>query len=544
MTQTLANLPATTAKAGADNRRRPTRRDYVLLFLGLMALFAYATPRWNDWNQNSRLSLTRSLVDRSSVQIDGYAAINGDFAFYNGHYYSDKPPGPALAGTIPYTVLKLALANPAGDWLLNKLETSSSFNQTFTEGSVSGTADSTPRDKLVGALARIWLTLWLVALPVAMMLCCFWSMASRITGRYWASLLLTLGLGLGTTLFTYSSLFYSNSLTAALLFISFFLLFRARQDRQKASESNGYRFSLKLYWLVGTLLGLSVISQYETVLVAGPIALYGLSLPNGWRERIWQGVWLVAGGLPLGLILIVYDLASFNNLLPVGYEYSLLWADRHSQGFLSLTYPHLDALWGLTFSPYRGVFVLSPFLLLALPGFYFGLRRAGLRLETALCLWATVAFFLFTASSAMWWGGFTFGPRYLISCLPFMALAVAFLVREAGVKKWPGVGWWVGLPVVASILIVLPASLVGREWPSEAVQNPLVDYLWPRLLAGNFALNPGMALGLKGLLSYLPLLVVLGLLYVGVRRWPGKPSNKLKQQKAVAASPEASLGLE
>jgi hypothetical protein len=529
--------------------RRPSRRDFVLLFLGLLALFAYASPRWNDWNQNSRLSLVRSIVDKGTVQIDGYAAINGDFAFFNGHYYSDKPPGPALAGVIPYLVLKTALSNPLGDWLLQKLETSSSFSQTFTEGSVAGTADSTPRDKLIGALARIWLSFWLVAVPVALMLCCFWAFAWRITGRYRASLVLTLGLALGTTLFPYSSLYYSNSLTAALLFISFFLLYRdrAEESSKESSEARGNRayFSPRLYWLVGTLLGLSVISQYETVLIAGPLALYGLAFAKDWPGRFGRALWLVVGGLPPGMVLVIYDLISFKNPLPVGYEYSILWADRHSQGFMSLTYPHLDALWGLTFSPYRGIFLLSPFLLLAIPGFYFGLRRAGLRWETALCLWATIAFFLFTASSAMWWGGFTFGPRYLISCLPFMALTVALLVREANFRGWWGSSgwcWWLELPVALAILIVLPASLVGREWPSETVQNPLADYLWPRLFAGNFALNPGMALGLKGLWSFLPLLLIFGIIYSLVMLWPGKSSNTRKNIKVAGLSPEPGLG--
>jgi hypothetical protein len=120
----------------------------------------------------------------------------------------------------------------------------------------------------------------------------------------------------------------------------------------------------------------------------------------------------------------------------------------------------------------------------------------------------------------MWWGGFTFGPRYMISCLPFLALAVALLVREADLRHWPGLGWWFGLPVALSVLIVLPASLVGRDWPSETYQNPLPEFLWPKLLAGDLARNPGMALGLKGPLSYLPLLLALGLLYGALYHWP------------------------
>jgi hypothetical protein len=502
--------PEVTASSG--ERPGPSRRDYLFLFLALLALFAYVAPRWNDWNQNSRLSLVRSLVDKGTVQIDAFSANNGDYAYFNGHYYSDKPPGPALLGVIPYAGLKLALSNPLADWLLDRLAKSSSFSRTFTEGSIQGVAETTTRDKILGALARIWLSILLVALPVALMACCFWAWTYRITGRYRLSLTLTLGLILGTTVFPYGSLFYSNALTAALLFISFFLLNRAK-------EQTGFGPGW-LYGLTGLLLGLSVISQYETVLIAGPLGLYALARTITWRERLRRVGWLVLGGLPPGIVLVIYDLISFNSPWPVGYEYSILWLDRHSQGFMSLTYPHPEALWGLTFSPYRGLFLLSPFLLLALPGFYFALRRPGLRLEAAICLWSSLAFYLFNASTVMWPGGFTFGPRYLVSGLPFLAFGVAFLISEAGARSWPAMGWWVGLPVALSILIVLPASLVGRDWPSDQVLNPLVDYLWPKLLSGDLALNPGMALGLKGPWSYLPLALVVGLLYLALYRWP------------------------
>ena len=73
----------------------PSRKALIFLFLALVALYSYCAPRWNDWNQNSRLSLVRSVVDYGTVQIDKFASTTGDYAFYKGHYYSDKPPGPA-----------------------------------------------------------------------------------------------------------------------------------------------------------------------------------------------------------------------------------------------------------------------------------------------------------------------------------------------------------------------------------------------------------------------------------------------------------------
>src|SRR5947209_17123643 len=45
------------------------------------------------WNQNSRFDLLRAIVERHTLQIDGYHENTQDKAHFNGHYYSDKAPG-------------------------------------------------------------------------------------------------------------------------------------------------------------------------------------------------------------------------------------------------------------------------------------------------------------------------------------------------------------------------------------------------------------------------------------------------------------------
>ncbi|MBN9391131.1 MAG: hypothetical protein J0I20_24090 [Chloroflexi bacterium] len=505
----------------------PSRKALIFLFLALVALYSYCAPRWNDWNQNSRLSLVRSVVDYGTVQIDKFASTTGDYAFYKGHYYSDKPPGPALAGIAPYALLKLAISNPVGDWAINQFAKSKTLDQTFNQ---TGDQVSALRDKVIGALARIGLSILLAGIPTALMICLFWRWAYQVLGRYWLSLSLALGLALGTTLFPYSSLFYNHALAASLLFTSFYLLWRMKNER----GSPGWLV------LVGFLLGFSVLSQYESVLIAVPLGLYALfTTPR--PNLLARFGWLALGTIPTGVLLVGYDLLAFGTPLPVGYEYSLLWADRHSQGFLSLTYPHPDALVGLLVSPYRGIFLMSPFLLLAIPGLYFGLRNATYRVETLVCLWSCLAFWLFNASSAMWWGGFSFGPRYLIPCLPFLTFSIVFVLKKIQGQAWSKpvtVAYWLGLGI--AWLVIVPASLAGREWPSDELSSPLTDYLWPQLFSGNLARNPGMLLGLKGPLSFLPLLAVIGLLYLVLFRWP----RRGRSQSQPLSTPENWVRLE
>src|SRR5512138_3742588 len=67
----------------------------ALLIVGLMLFFAaayfYQDP---EWNGNSRLNLTRAIVERGTLRVDAYQNAPGwateDSAYYNGHYYSDK----------------------------------------------------------------------------------------------------------------------------------------------------------------------------------------------------------------------------------------------------------------------------------------------------------------------------------------------------------------------------------------------------------------------------------------------------------------------
>jgi hypothetical protein len=86
-------------------------------------------------------------------------------------------------------------------------------------------------------------------------------------------------------------------------------------------------------------------------------------------------------------------------------------------------------LGGLLFSPSRGLLIYSPVVLVAAAGIPASLR--GWR-ENPLgwCLAAASAQYLFYGSYSVWWGGHTFGPRYMLDILPLLApLGVAGFAR-------------------------------------------------------------------------------------------------------------------
>jgi hypothetical protein len=210
--------------------------------------------------------------------------------------------------------------------------------------------------------------------------------------------------------------------------------------------------------------------------------------------------------VPPAVALVGYDYAAFGTLLPVGYFHSALWSDVHQIGFLSLTYPHLDALFGITFGVYRGLFFLSPYLLFAGLGYVSLWRSRERRPELAVLVLAPVAFLLFNSSSAMWQGGFAVGPRYLVPSLPFLALVAGVGVSEAW--RYRPLRPVLLLAGAWSFFAVWAETIGGQSFP-DYTANPLFELSLPRLVAGDIARNAGMFLGLMGWLSLVPLLAIL-----------------------------------
>src|SRR5437762_843011 len=84
------------------------------IFTLLFTSYAYFYQA-GGWNQNSRFDLVRAVTNDHAVRIDPYQRNTGDKALYDGHYYSDKAPGLALAAIPIAEAGRLALLASGGD---------------------------------------------------------------------------------------------------------------------------------------------------------------------------------------------------------------------------------------------------------------------------------------------------------------------------------------------------------------------------------------------------------------------------------------------
>jgi hypothetical protein len=505
----------------AKSLRNP-RIELALLAI-LLICYTYIMPRWADWSQNSRLDLVLAIVDGGTLSVDRYYQNTGDYAYFEGHYYLDKAPGPALLGVPVYAAVRPLLHAAPAQRLLERLAHSPAF-----AGTLKSDGSGLLADKLYQAVVLYILTILLVSIPAAVLGVLLYRLLGLFAiGQGWrvAAVLLY---ALGTSALPYAGAFYSHQLVAFLLFGAFYVGYGLRH------------LAMRKAWSIvaGFMLGLALISEYPAALIAAPVALYILAALPTWRWRLG----LLAAGAPPLALLMAYDWAIFHTVLPAGYHYSALWQGQHSAGLFSLTYPHPDALWGITFGPMRGLFYVAPVLLLAVAGLlaWPGMSRARgsagawtsalpnplkrvaswrwvaplLQPEFAVCAWATLSFMLFNGSSAMWQGGYGVGPRYVVPMLPFLAAGLGAYAARWG-HAWPArllaivAGAW-------SVAVVWAETLGGQNYPDWS-PVPLLQYTLPNLAANNIARNLGMALGLRGWASLAPL--ALCLLLAGAVIW-------------------------
>lgn len=476
-------------------------RVEILLFLILLACYAYFPPRWADWNQNSRLNLTLAIVDDGSFRIDRFVANTGDYAKYNGHYYSDKAPGASFLAVPVYAAVRPILQTALAQRIIDRIASSAAFGETLRPDG-SGLAT----EKVYFALALMIVSFVTVAVPSALLGVVLYRFLALFNLAAGWRVIITLIYGLATPAFPYSNTFVGHQQVAAMLFASFWIAFLI--GRRRLSP----RWSL----LIGVLLGWTLITEYPAALIVAGVGLYLLAALS---DRRWIVGAALAGAPPLALMM-AYNYAIFGTVLPVGYKYSELWQAEHQSGFMSLAGPNREALWGITFGVHRGLFLLAPVLLAGLAGFVVWWRSGTHRRELAVCIWAVVSFLLFNGSSVMWSGGFGVGPRYLVPILPFLAFGVGAFVATWGAQQWAK--FVLGITGVWSFLNVWAQTIGGQSFP-QYQPNPLLDYSLPELATGNVARNLGMALDLGGWASLMPLALVVFLGMVLIFRSAGKP---------------------
>jgi len=382
----------------------------------------------SGFNQNATLDQARAIVEKRTLAITEYAGNTADLSEFRGRLYPNKAPGTSFLAVIPYLML-YPLERAAG-------------------------AD-------VGTPPVLTLNLYIVTVIVCGLLGALIAAAMYVAAiqrgasrqRAVAVALLT---AFGTPLFAYSTLLFLHVPSAAFLLLAWLAVFDPERPHP---------------FVAGLAAGIAGLTNYLCIPAALILGLALLVRSSGRRRDLLR---YVAGGLPGALLLFWYHYRAFGGpfSLPIETENPAFLDEGAFLGIMNL--PRADALWGVTFSPYRGLFFLSPILLLALVGLF----RMRSRPEAVTIAAVTAFFLLFNTSFNGWHGGYAIGPRYLTPIIPLLAIGLVYV-------PWRAV---IGVLGAVSIAMNFIATAVDPQ-PPDSVMNPIRDYALPLLLAGEVPQN-------------------------------------------------------
>jgi hypothetical protein len=419
-------------RLGAE-RGSADRRIAGAIFLLLFAVYAWFHPG-GGWSQNVRFAQVRALVEQGRLEIDDYLLYafernaagapayrrlllsdpgarserlprvsSLDLSLSGGHYYPNKPPGLTLLAAPVYAALhavERARGVDPDDWWV--LTVNLYLTRVLTVGVLGA---------LGGAL--------------------FYACSRRLFPELGASLHAGAALvfGLGTLVLPYATLFGDAVVVASLLLLVLRLLLALPRGERGPALRGG-----TLLFGAGSAAGLAVLVNNAAFLAVAALGAYA-----AWRCRPRLRVaWYLAGGVPPAALLAGYQRACFGSFLDLPQSHQLeVFQTAAASALLGIfAAPDWSVLPELLFRGYRGLFPFSPVLALGVYGLGRMLVARGRRAEAVLFAAIFLLFLLMNLSFNGWHGGSSFGPRYLIPALPFLALPLAPAFARFRLASW------------------------------------------------------------------------------------------------------------
>jgi hypothetical protein len=311
-------------------------RGRLILLLSLTALGAtHCAPA--TWNDESRMATIQALVESHTFVIDHTEFVNtGDKVFIDGHFYSDKPPLPAMLGAMVYFPLyHLGLKLHGGN-----------------------------------SLSYYFITLLTVSL--------FWLFGTlaffqslKFTGLdAERRLLASVALSLGTIYFSWSTTFNNHEIAASFLAIGFCFLLKAKHEN---SGNRDLAFA-------GTFLSLAGAADMPTGIFFAVFLLYVLRDPSLRRRVLFYVLPLVGTVLPT----LAINYSTHHSIMPLQIYRSYFdypgspWIGSDQLSGMVANDLTFGASYGLlTLLGPKGFLLYNPLLFIATGGLVHAIRQRG-----------------------------------------------------------------------------------------------------------------------------------------------------------------------
>ena len=179
-------------------------RNITAIVVGLWLTFSFIGPGYDVVQQNAvpRIGMILSVIQDRTLQIDKFAAIRSDKAFFAEHFYSDKAPGMSLMA-LPFVAPTVWLAAALGH------DTTPVRDGWFTDFFL-----------LIGHVACMFTSGAAVALSSSTV----YLLTRRLGMSSHAALIGSLGYGIATPAFGWATAFFGHVTAGAFLFLGFALI--------------------------------------------------------------------------------------------------------------------------------------------------------------------------------------------------------------------------------------------------------------------------------------------------------------------------------
>ena len=445
------------------------------IFLTVWLVYVFYFSDIGGAYADSAAALTVSIVDYHTLSIDAYKNHSNahNFAYYKGKFYSGVAPGTSFLAAPIYAIFKSL--------------TRISYRFGY----------SPPIVNLVAAVALS--AIFLSAVASALTAVLLFKLLEHFTKNKKKRLFLTFVFSFGTLFFIYSTQYEPVVIATFFSFSSFYLLFKVKHKEM------GYN----ALFLAGFLCAAAISMHYLQIVIFAALSIYFLSFSMNLKKLFLYG----SGALIPIVLLMSYHYYVFDSPFKTGYHYLYnvhLIKSLPSDYATKLVFPTSNSIFGLSFSPFRGIFFYMPITLLSLYGIYWNFRRNSKYIsDIFFCCFIFISSFLFISALGDWWGGCSFGPRYLMPVLPFIFVIIGSAIDYLKVAF----AYILGL---LSVFINYLPIIYGRECRTY---NDILNVYIPSIMKEGFSRYLPLTMLSKYLIKIPPYAIglfhILGLFILG-----------------------------
>lgn len=355
----------------------------VLTIYNYRVIYPVNDSRWS-------LHIAMSIVTEGNTDLNEYQKLLEQHNYYaihkvNNKYYSQFPIGVSImALPVIYVLEKFpkftfpCFYTGEGDGKISKTEIKDHFKKGIPVG----------------------LELFVASLYAAMAGVVIYLLLILQTKRKYA-VLLTLLFAFGTTTWsTASRALWQHGPSMLMLLLALYLILLAKSKP-------------KLIQLVSLPLAAGYVIRPTNAI---SVAAFSLFVFINYRKEFWK---YLAWSTIIVVPFLFYNFTVYHSILPPYFQQKLFTLSSFGTGLL-----------GTLISPARGMFIFSPVLLFAIYGLTLKIQKRELELLDYFILAIIVMHWLVVSSWHPWWGGHSYGYRFMSDMVPFLIYFIIPFIND------------------------------------------------------------------------------------------------------------------